>query len=383
MSDGETPWRELVEQADGLPDGPAKLALLEEAVRLADAHGDLRAGYRLRDTKLISAAHEAARPDKYLVAFAWCLAVCDREPAAFDATQLCWEHFCLLLQAVRDSPDVPRVQAEAVLAEILRRLADPSPLSWALYEQAAMVPARLGDLDRSAEFWDRRCRLRHRITSSLRFDSQCFEIRYHQYRGDEPAALRAGDQLLEWARQGRDNGALAWTCAHLLPALLRAGRVEEAGHWQQATYREMRAQVIRLGEIGRHIEFLAASGDLDQAVRLLERHAGWLLLSREYIDLFHFNAAAWLTVERLRRERGPTAKLRLPKELACHRPDGVYALDGLAHHFGGEARRIANRYDERAGNNWFSRVLLDPVLALADLPAARPAGGGGKTFNKG
>ena len=46
-------WREqaqaLADQADGLEPGEGKVRLLEEAVRLADTHGDTKLGYALRD----------------------------------------------------------------------------------------------------------------------------------------------------------------------------------------------------------------------------------------------------------------------------------------------------------------------------------------------
>ena len=37
---------ELIDQASFLENGPAQVALLEEAVRLADSHKDLRLGFR-------------------------------------------------------------------------------------------------------------------------------------------------------------------------------------------------------------------------------------------------------------------------------------------------------------------------------------------------
>jgi hypothetical protein len=40
---------ELMDQAAGLPNGPSKLALLEEAVRLADVHQDTALADEARD----------------------------------------------------------------------------------------------------------------------------------------------------------------------------------------------------------------------------------------------------------------------------------------------------------------------------------------------
>src|SRR6266540_2526844 len=69
---------ELLYEAAGLEDGPSKIALLEEAVRLADTHGDGYRGYEVRQ-QLIHTATFGGYPEKALVAFTWCLAQCDRE----------------------------------------------------------------------------------------------------------------------------------------------------------------------------------------------------------------------------------------------------------------------------------------------------------------
>ena len=72
----------LLDQAESLENGPAKVVLLEEAVRLADTHGDLQEGFRTRE-ELITAAMFAGQPDVELVAFSWCLSQCDRDPETF------------------------------------------------------------------------------------------------------------------------------------------------------------------------------------------------------------------------------------------------------------------------------------------------------------
>lgn len=81
---------ELQEEAWGLPDGPSKLALLEEAVRLADTHQDVELGDEVR-ADLIRTATFCGYPEKALVAFSWRLAQSDRDPKSFPETDLLWE----------------------------------------------------------------------------------------------------------------------------------------------------------------------------------------------------------------------------------------------------------------------------------------------------
>jgi len=77
MSDHRDRIEELVGQASVLDNGAARVALIEEAVRLADAHNDTASGFHAR-MELVSAAMSAGQPDVMLVAFSWCLSQCDR-----------------------------------------------------------------------------------------------------------------------------------------------------------------------------------------------------------------------------------------------------------------------------------------------------------------
>jgi hypothetical protein len=162
--------------------------------------------------------------------------------------------------------------------------------------------------------------------------------------------------------------------------LVRAGRVEEAMRCHLREYHRLAGTVLYLGEIGKHMEFLALTDNLDAAVVLLERHAAWRWRTHEYVDRFNFQVSARFVVERLRASGRERARLRLPKEMPVHRPDGDYDLTELAGWYDGESREIAALYDARAGNDFFSRTNLDAERELHTLvtphplPAPPPAG---------
>jgi hypothetical protein len=89
MSDYLQEIDELLSQARALGYGPSRVSLTEEAVHLADTHGDLEQGFRTR-MELMEAGTFGGRQDLLLVAFAWCLAQHDREPHRFDSYALLW-----------------------------------------------------------------------------------------------------------------------------------------------------------------------------------------------------------------------------------------------------------------------------------------------------
>src|SRR5262249_8201315 len=98
---------------------PSKVALFEEAVRLADTHGDAWRGYNLRHG-LIHAATFGGHPEKALVAFTWCLAHCDPEFEGRLGHDMLWKYKWIADHLV-NFPQIPRAQIESVFEDMTRR----------------------------------------------------------------------------------------------------------------------------------------------------------------------------------------------------------------------------------------------------------------------
>src|SRR5437867_1014482 len=107
---------ELLGRADTLRHGAARIALVEEAVNLADRHNDTDAGFDAR-LEFVSAALFAGQPDRMLVAFAWMLAQFDRDPELYDAHRLLWQ-YKWVVNALPDFPQITRVQIEEMFADM-------------------------------------------------------------------------------------------------------------------------------------------------------------------------------------------------------------------------------------------------------------------------
>src|SRR5690349_10358828 len=88
-TDPRAQFDELIAEADGLPPGPAQLAVLEQAVRLADTLNDVDLGFEAR-SDLMDAALGVGRGDLLSVAFAWCLAKYDEHPERFPDFDVCF-----------------------------------------------------------------------------------------------------------------------------------------------------------------------------------------------------------------------------------------------------------------------------------------------------
>src|ERR1043165_2002174 len=109
-SDPLTVIDRLLEKSNELKNGPERIDVLEEAVRIADEQGELDAGFRAR-LELIEAATFGGRPDILLTAFAWCLAEHDRDPDRFDRKDLLWKYMWVVGNIV-EFPHITRAQIE-------------------------------------------------------------------------------------------------------------------------------------------------------------------------------------------------------------------------------------------------------------------------------
>ena len=110
---------ELLQRANGMGHGKAQYALCDEAVRLADAHQDVEAGFHARQ-EYVKATMFSGQPDKMLVAFTWCLAQVDRDPERFDLYRLLWQ-YKWVVNALPDFPTITRRQIEEMFADMERR----------------------------------------------------------------------------------------------------------------------------------------------------------------------------------------------------------------------------------------------------------------------
>src|SRR5713226_3600697 len=110
---------ELIAQADRLPDGAAKVAVIERAVQLADLHNDVPAGFRVR-VRLLGVALSGGLSDVLLVAFSWCQSQQERDPGQFPENDILWQFRWVISELVEFST-VAKSQVEELFADMERR----------------------------------------------------------------------------------------------------------------------------------------------------------------------------------------------------------------------------------------------------------------------
>jgi hypothetical protein len=202
-------------------------------------------------------------------------------------------------------------------------------------------------------------------------------------RGDREAALTHVEPILQRRLKFRQGSRVPLkTFATFLRPLCQAGRWDEAMRCHLQGYPLIAKLMHYIGEIGNHIEFLALTGNLTQAVKLFERHWPDSHASHEVRFVFDFRLGCRFLLERLRDAGHRTMKLRAPKEFPLFNPEGEYDLDAVLGWFVTETDRVAAAFDARADNRAFSEANVGPIGTLAALarpfPIPVPAKGGPK-----
>jgi Gene 66 (IR5) protein len=365
---------ELLRVASVLEPGPAKVAMVEEAVRLADAQGDLEEGFRTRE-ELITAAMFAGQPDVELVAFSWCLSQCDREPEKFPENDMLWK-YKWVLDSIGLFPQVTRRQIEDMLEDMSRRYHRAGSTMHAVHTLRRDLAMYMGDAKKAEEAHLEMERTRRDRLSNCAACVADGTVEYLAFLGRPGDALERAKPIL--AGHERCSEVPQRTYALVLLPMLRERRLTEAMSCHLKGYRLIARNPKFVNMVARHLTFLALTGNLPRAVRMLERHLPDALNTTGVLWQFDFYLSALVLFDRLREQGQTEIRLRLPTTLAgpiFGNTDarGRFVLAELSQWFQERSADLANRFDARNGNDHHQRRLAE-VKELAKLaqPFAAP-----------
>ena len=304
------PIDELLEQSQALGEGPAQVAVLLEAVNLADRLGDADLAFQVR-MELINAAMSAGKSEVMLVAFSWCLAQCDRSPATFSEEPLLWKYRWIVFSL----PLFPEVRRDPLLAALDAMTAgfrkSGSTLR-AVHLLRSNVALRMGDRRLAAEAHEAwRKSPRDRLSDSPEIE-QDFRVDFLVFAGEVEEALRQAKPLLSGRMRRRYEPNS--TYPELLLPLLRLRRVEQALDFHRHGYQLLsgKPHEHHLTEYADHLTFLALTDNWSRAANIVGKVLPAALNTVSIGLRFDFYLAARLFLHRLAE--------RFPQPLALHLP---------------------------------------------------------------
>jgi hypothetical protein len=365
MAEPDDRLMRILAEARQMPDGVAKVELLNEAARMADATNDVESGFYIRKL-LMGAALGGGLPEQMSVAFTWCVAQSDRRPDVIPAEEILWEYRWVISE-LPHFPQVPRQQIEDTIAEMIQRYRAAGSTLRPVHLLRLYTYTKMGDHEAATAArrdWEEAGRdflsdsprqelnllVNHLVFVGLYQDAIDRSTNVMTGRVDEPEFF------------GQDS-------AELLMPLLELGRVADAVRVQRSGYRYMARKPRYLDSIGRHVEFLALLDRFSQAVQVVEDHFPFAQTTKQFVYRTHFLRSVLLLVERQRRAGNEVVLFRFPADFPLT-PDSRrrYDAGALANWLRDEVTDWSDRFDARNGNRFFAGK-----LAAVDGLAARPA----------
>ncbi|UJR87200.1 hypothetical protein [Sandaracinus amylolyticus] len=356
--------RELDEIEDQLTHAvpaAARVALLERAVQLCDAHDAIDVAWSYRE-ELLSAVYYTGDWDKLLVHFAWCLGRHDREPARFPLNDLLWKYKWVVTEAAC-MPQIGRARLLALLADMERRFLAAGSTQRAVHEHAAIVHTSLGDADVA------RAALTRWEQTERDWLSDCVACE-HATRASLLDELGDADASLEVLR-----GILArrLTCAEephrtyakLVAPLWRRGERAHAIEAFRQGYPLVRGGDKHVDSHAAYLRFVAAAGLDDEAVAMFERHVAAAVACPSAWPRMLFFEATRFAMSTLAARGHRVVAARLPEGVDV--PDRDRAtVEALASWAGAQAEKHVAAFERRNGNDHMRRF----VRRWVDLPIA-------------
>jgi hypothetical protein len=346
--------RTLIARSQAMDSGLPQVMIAEEAVRLADSHGDVDLGFEAR-AWLIESATFSGEDAHMFAPFAWCLAQLDRNPKRFPANDLLWQYKWVVGHAV-GSGQFSVADVTAMIDDMERRYRAAGLSLYSPCNARLELARRQGKTDEVRERF-RKLRSMRRDRSSDCAACVCdSDIVNWVFLGDDRRALEAARPILGGELRCGKNIPRVSLARVLLP-MFRLGHLEDAREchlkWHRIAARQRGVRLIH--EAYDNVLFLTLTENHTRAVHVLENHFPYPIgpLDLDRSASFFFFLAARFLMERLGNSGRKTVRLRLDASFPAHRDGGTYDIPALQSWFEREARRIATAFDAESGTESF------------------------------
>lgn len=324
----------------------AKVAMLEEAARIADSLQDKDASIEAR-MELIETAALTGFDEKALVAFSWCLPVFDAEPERFLIHDFLWRAKWVAYP-LDENPSNSLETIDRVVQDIEKRFENHGYSLRPMFKLRAAIALGAGLDDVAMNFLTR---MKNTPRDSLADCEGCEEhldVAVNIAAGRYKEAIDLAIPLM--SRKARCNAVPNSTYAAVLEPLIRFGRYDEAREFNRKGQRLCSGNRGDLSITPLHLRFRTHIGDFPGAIRLVESNFRFVLETTSWDDKFRFYFSMALLFEALiRRGTRKHRKMRLPKTFELWNNENKYELAELHAWFHKNSLDIAARFDKRNG----------------------------------
>ncbi|WP_334074941.1 MULTISPECIES: hypothetical protein [Paenibacillus] len=356
----ELDFDQLLDEAMDMPDANAKIALLEQAIRLADTACNIEQGYEAR-SKLVKAAAFNGYPVKALVAFSWKLGQYDKHPEQFeyDLHDLIWS-YKWILEEISSLPDIQLVQIHNLLEDFHLRSKKAGYSERTYHYYRFSLALLTGDLEEAKQSMDKWTAVDRDSLSNCLACEQDILVEFHFRWGNDTQALAEAKPILDRWMSCAEVPQV--TYPKLLMPLYRTGRLEEAAKLERKSYRLIKGKRDFIEPAGLHMAYLS----LTDPFRGLEVYEAFAPLTHNHEDMLSrlmFDGSAAALFKRLAREQ-VKFDIRLPAYITDPAASSDVSL--LSDIYTGLALTAAGKFDTRNGNRFYTDYVQQLLARVAE-----------------
>lgn len=344
----ELEFEDLLEEAMDLPDSPAKIDLLERAIRLADSAGDMEQGYEAR-SMLVNTASFSGYPMKALVAFSWQLGQYDKHSELFeyDLHSLLWS-YKWILDDLPSFPDIQLGQIYNLLEDFKLRIKKAGHTERTYEYYHFRVAMLTGELEQAGEYLDKWRPVDRDSLSNCQACEQDVLVEYYFMLGDDERALAEAKSIMSGHMSCAEVPHV--TNPKLLMPLYRTGRRDEAAKLERDSFRLIKGNRDFIKAAGQQIIYLTHA-DPFRGLEVYEAFASLTHNHESPMFRMAFDIAAAVLFKRLAREQ-VRFNVRLPAYIT--EAGAASDVSRLSEIYAGLAFDAAEKFDKRNGNRFYT-----------------------------
>lgn len=343
----EKRYQELMNEAYALPYGDSKIALLEEAIRIADTHLTFEKQYSAR-MELTDAAVMSGRIEKGVVSFAWCLANYERGEHGYSDYLIIW-HYKWICGNIKEFPEVSTAKIEEMLADYRQWLQKAGYNLRSYYKLQRSWAEHRGDKEQARYYYKKWQETEDDIMTDCEACEVNGEVNYWLNQGQFNKAYEIAKPLIDGDLTCHSVPQV--TYGELLLPLLERGYTEEAAKFYKRCYKGIHGQSGFCSTAGDLIKYLIVV-DQEKALSVFEEFVDEAYQSRVPLTKFYFYEPSALLLNNLTPDQQKL--LRMPEGLT---PEKIET----------ETREIAAKFDQRNGSQRFTRKMEELKERLTRL----------------
>lgn len=350
----------IVDQVRETDSAVLKASLLEEAIRLSDADGEIDQSYDLR-MRLIEVANFGSLLDKTFVAFSWCLAQSDKYPGRFNVRSLLWRYKWMISNCTSYFA-IPKSKIRAMTLDFEQRLDANGYNKRPVYFLNCRVSNAMGEIEQlklDVAQWQQTTR--DEMSDCLACETNKM-AGFHSSFGDYEAALQTIEPLVAYEQTCRVVPEV--TFGNALFYYWKLNRLDEMLAKQREWYPEIRGNFDVFSSVIDHLLVVAASGDLDAALGIYKEHAHWADDIEDHATMLDFYRTCGVFFGKLAEARGDDFELRVP-DVFTFSEEGVAKVGPLREFSRQQAEDLANKFDQRNENDHYKDGLVRTAKLVA------------------